>query len=400
MLMIDLKLIKIIKIIFINNKQFEYPKIRNSKNLDNLINIIDYLFGLPKIERDTLYKTKLENIKNEFINKIMDSIIITENIEFLTEENMIKLYKMMYRTYSHNINLLIEYIYLMIIHISFCMYNNELLNFILCTSINKFCYKKYKRIFKENEVSVEDKICFDILIKIFYNEFQEDKLLFFCCFVLTFKHFKKQIKNLTTSSIIKAIDTSLILKENVVDQMENDQIIQLIKDEVDAINIINSPIILKELFQKLYNTSTMEKSEKDAVLSEFNNVLNSIAKQYSHLDNKIDMLKKENDSLKEKVENMEIKINKLEFDSIRKQYMINNTDKKIDEIKDRLICPITSEYIKNPGVTEYGHTYERAAIEQWLRTRNTDPNTNLQLNHREIYPNNIILNIINLLIEN
>ena len=397
MLMIDLKLIKIIKIIFMNNKQFQYtiyPKIRNFKNLNYLVDIIDHLFGLPKTERVELYKADFKNIKNKFIHNIINDIKIEENIEFLVDKNMIQLYKIMLMTYGYKINLLIQYIYWLIIYISFMLHDNKLLNFILCTTVNKICFKKYNRIFNENEVSTKEKIWFDIIIKIFSDEFPEDKLLIFCCFVLTFNHFKTQLKYLTTSSIIKAIDTSLILKANVVDKMTDDQIIKLIKDELDAINIINSKIVLNELFQKLYNTSIMEKNEKDAIFREFNNVLDSITKQHNHLDNKIDMLKKENDSLKEKVENIVLEINKLKIDSIRKEYMINNTNKKIDEIKDRLICPITSEYIKNPGVTEYGHTYERAAIERWLRTRNTDPNSNLQLNHREIYPNNIILNII------
>ena len=39
------------------------------------------------------------------------------------------------------------------------------------------------------------------------------------------------------------------------------------------------------------------------------------------------------------------------------------------------VCPITQAVMEDPVMTADGHTYERAAIEQWLREHDTSPNT-------------------------
>ena len=39
------------------------------------------------------------------------------------------------------------------------------------------------------------------------------------------------------------------------------------------------------------------------------------------------------------------------------------------------ICPITQEPIKDPVFAPDFHTYERSALEQWLRTNPTSPMT-------------------------
>jgi hypothetical protein len=57
-------------------------------------------------------------------------------------------------------------------------------------------------------------------------------------------------------------------------------------------------------------------------------------------------------------------------------------------VPDSFRCPITQDVMVDPViVTETGHTYERSAIEQWLRTHNTDPNTNVQLRSNNLIPN-------------
>jgi hypothetical protein len=57
-------------------------------------------------------------------------------------------------------------------------------------------------------------------------------------------------------------------------------------------------------------------------------------------------------------------------------------------VPDSFRCPITQDVIVDPViVTETGHTYERSTIEQWLRTHNTDPYTNVQLRSNNLIPN-------------
>ncbi|CAF4124222.1 unnamed protein product, partial [Adineta steineri] len=47
--------------------------------------------------------------------------------------------------------------------------------------------------------------------------------------------------------------------------------------------------------------------------------------------------------------------------------------------EDALICPITLELFHDPVMAQDGHTYERKAIEEWIRKYGTSPLTNQQL---------------------
>lgn len=57
-------------------------------------------------------------------------------------------------------------------------------------------------------------------------------------------------------------------------------------------------------------------------------------------------------------------------------------------------CPITHEKMKDPVVAADGHTYERTAIERWLRYRDTSPLTNAVLSHKNLTPNLLIKSLI------
>ena len=51
------------------------------------------------------------------------------------------------------------------------------------------------------------------------------------------------------------------------------------------------------------------------------------------------------------------------------------------------LCSITQEVMRDPVSTADGHTYERDAIERWLRTRRTSPMTGATLSSRALIPN-------------
>lgn len=59
-----------------------------------------------------------------------------------------------------------------------------------------------------------------------------------------------------------------------------------------------------------------------------------------------------------------------------------------------LKCPITQELMKDPVMTSDGHTYERAAITQWLENHETSPLTNERLANNELIPNIPLKNVI------
>ena len=45
------------------------------------------------------------------------------------------------------------------------------------------------------------------------------------------------------------------------------------------------------------------------------------------------------------------------------------------KIRDEFICPITYELMREPVVASDGHTYEKAAIEKWLKQHQISPRT-------------------------
>ena len=58
------------------------------------------------------------------------------------------------------------------------------------------------------------------------------------------------------------------------------------------------------------------------------------------------------------------------------------------------ICPITQELMEEPVVTQDGQTYERHAIEYWLRDHDTSPLTGQPLAHKELTANIVLRSMI------
>ena len=64
------------------------------------------------------------------------------------------------------------------------------------------------------------------------------------------------------------------------------------------------------------------------------------------------------------------------------------------EVPVPFICIFSQEIMKDPVLTEDGHTYERARIEEWLISHNTSPNTGLPLSTKNLVPNLTLKKII------
>ena len=58
------------------------------------------------------------------------------------------------------------------------------------------------------------------------------------------------------------------------------------------------------------------------------------------------------------------------------------------EVPDEYICPITAEIMTDPVTTLDGFTYERAAITEWLRTKDTSPKTGAKLESTALISSN------------
>jgi E3 ubiquitin-protein ligase RGLG len=57
------------------------------------------------------------------------------------------------------------------------------------------------------------------------------------------------------------------------------------------------------------------------------------------------------------------------------------------EAPDDYVCPITAEIMTDPVSTSDGFTYERAAISEWLLTKDTSPSTGAKLESKKVIPN-------------
>ena len=56
-------------------------------------------------------------------------------------------------------------------------------------------------------------------------------------------------------------------------------------------------------------------------------------------------------------------------------------------IPQSFLCPITQEKMVNPVSDENGHTFEKNAIEAWLKKHQTSPITNLPYKSYNLVPN-------------
>ena len=64
------------------------------------------------------------------------------------------------------------------------------------------------------------------------------------------------------------------------------------------------------------------------------------------------------------------------------------------EVPDDYICPITAEIMTDPVSTLDGFTYERAAITEWLRTKDTSPKTGATLESKALIPNHLVRSLL------
>ena len=69
------------------------------------------------------------------------------------------------------------------------------------------------------------------------------------------------------------------------------------------------------------------------------------------------------------------------------------------EVPDDYICPITAEIMTDPVSTVDGFTYERTAISEWLRTKDTSPKTGAKLESKVLIPNHLVRSLLRALNE-
>jgi hypothetical protein len=63
-------------------------------------------------------------------------------------------------------------------------------------------------------------------------------------------------------------------------------------------------------------------------------------------------------------------------------------------LRDEFCCPITRELMCDPVIASDGHTYDRAAIERWLRSHQTSPKTAEVMQSLDLIPNHNLKRLV------
>jgi len=114
-----------------------------------------------------------------------------------------------------------------------------------------------------------------------------------------------------------------------------------------------------------------------------------------------DLLKSSNLSLRDDIEDVLALNLQLQDDSLQKKSHLESLKnegrelaKNLTKGMDTFLCPITRDLMTDPVICSDGHTYERYAIEEWLRSSSRSPKTNQRLASRELIPNHAMRNTI------
>ncbi|DBA96197.1 TPA: hypothetical protein ACH3X3_002397 [Trebouxia sp. C0006] len=70
------------------------------------------------------------------------------------------------------------------------------------------------------------------------------------------------------------------------------------------------------------------------------------------------------------------------------------TDSEADAVERLLQCPLTKKIMSEPVIAADGHTYERAAVQDWLLHHKMSPVTGVSLAHTRLVPNVLIRSVL------
>ena len=113
----------------------------------------------------------------------------------------------------------------------------------------------------------------------------------------------------------------------------------------------NAKILIKEL------TKNLEKANKE--INELTTNLEKANKKINELNSEQKQSGEEIKALNEKIGNLDKKL--LIF------------EEGVKDMKEELECPITDEIMKEPVVTPSGNSYEKKALQDWLKVKQADP---------------------------
>ena len=66
----------------------------------------------------------------------------------------------------------------------------------------------------------------------------------------------------------------------------------------------------------------------------------------------------------------------------------------MNQVPGEFMCPITTSIMSDPVIGSDGHTYERSAITEWLKTHTTSPITRQSMSLQDLRPNHSLKSMI------
>ena len=169
------------------------------------------------------------------------------------------------------------------------------------------------------------------------------------------------------NSVFKQVEkiNNILINKNIMDD-NSKKCFQNIYDGFEE-GVIDTNLSFDKKIAKL------EKEQKNAniKIKELSKKLEKANKEIAELNSKQKQSGEEIKALNEKVENLDNEL--LAF------------KEGVKNIKEEFECPITDEMLKEPVVTPSGNSYEKKALQNWLKIRQTDSKSVEPLNKNQIY---------------
>ena len=302
----------ILRIIFTNDGKFTqivFPTIQKQKEnefhlINKIVELINYIFNMPKEKRKAIYSVGISSIGNDKINKIIKQIAKKiKDIECIKfdSKNIDNLYTIIYKFFEKQEKTLSELIYIVFIKIGYINHSRKLLSYILFCILKKkyLSNEKIEEIyFKDCLLNLDDDVCIQLIIDILNGKINNN-LMIYSCVVLQFDKVKNYFK-----------EYDLISLESVSEK------VQLIIRKYSKIDIYDiTSIFIQEytnllsvkLINYIYANKNIENKEKNNILE---NKKNKEKKEDHNKSKKLNPFK--SDIIKEKNNNIYWgKINKI-----------------------------------------------------------------------------------------
>ena len=198
----------ILRIIFTNDDekftQIVFPTIQKQNEnefhlINKIVELINYIFNMPKEKRKAIYSVGISSIGNDKINKIIKQIAKKikeiECIKF-DSKNIDNLYTIIYKFFEKQEKTLSELIYIVFIKIGYINHSRKLLSYILFCILKKkyLSNEKIEEIyFKDCLLNLDNDVCIQLIIDILNGKINNN-LMIYSCVVLQFDKVKNYFK--------------------------------------------------------------------------------------------------------------------------------------------------------------------------------------------------------------